>query len=113
MKLSLLEPDEEHDALFSLPGEKFQNKVKLDWPPPIQANKGLVIPKITIWNVTTNEFKVLPRVSGIRVHTNGVCHFSLRYHCLAFAALCVWFGTSVLVSGYEGGGTANQFMPME
>jgi F-box interacting protein len=78
LTLDSLETDVQHQAMFSLYGEKFENKVKLDWPPPIQENdqglyildyvadgticfyQGLMIQKITIWNVTTKEFKVLP-----------------------------------------------------
>ena len=77
LALDSLETDILRQAMFSLYGEKFENKVKLDWPPPIQDNEGLYIldsiadgticfyqglalPKITIWNVTTKEFKVRP-----------------------------------------------------
>jgi molecular chaperone HtpG len=79
LKLESIEPYYEFRVgLFSLSGEKFENKVKLDWPPPIQENdqglcilgsvvdgtvcfyKGLQKPIITFWNIATKEFKVIP-----------------------------------------------------
>jgi len=38
MKLSYLSRMKNMMQLFSLPSEKFENKVKLDRPPPIQEN---------------------------------------------------------------------------
>jgi len=44
LTLDSLETDEQRDAMFSLFGKKFENKVKFDWPPPIQENdQGLYI----------------------------------------------------------------------
>ncbi|CAL5184854.1 unnamed protein product [Lathyrus oleraceus] len=65
-------------TLFSRYGEKFENKVKLDWPPLFQEDDisinilgsfvdetfclytGSVVPKTAFWNLSTKEFKVLP-----------------------------------------------------
>ncbi|XP_004512779.3 F-box/kelch-repeat protein At3g06240-like, partial [Cicer arietinum] len=64
-------------GLYSLSGERYENKVKLDWPPPFQENDiaicimGTVIngvvclyqgqtPNVVLWNPTTEEFKVIP-----------------------------------------------------
>jgi hypothetical protein len=80
LTLDLEEPTYElHDALFSHSGERFENKVKLDWPPPFDEDdqgirmlgytapddtlclyQGFKIPKVVFWNLTTKEFKVLP-----------------------------------------------------
>ncbi|CAK8567463.1 unnamed protein product [Lathyrus sativus] len=66
-----------HRVLYMLSGERFENKVKLDWPPPFQDNDrgvyilGLAIngivclyqghtPVIVLCNPSTMEFKVLP-----------------------------------------------------
>ncbi|CAK8534232.1 unnamed protein product [Lathyrus sativus] len=74
----LIEPYKLHGALFLYHGKQFENKVKLDWPPPIQEDArdfkfmGSVvddtlcfstwwkIPKIVFWNINTKEFKTLP-----------------------------------------------------
>jgi len=64
-------------VLYLLFGERFENKVKLDWPPPYQEdNKAIHIlgptingivclyqgrePVIVLWNPSTEEYKVLP-----------------------------------------------------
>ncbi|CAI8603940.1 unnamed protein product [Vicia faba] len=65
-------------TLFSLYGERFENKVKLDLPPFFQEDNecikilgspidetlclynGFQIPEIVFWNLSTKEFKVLP-----------------------------------------------------
>ena len=79
--------------LFLLSGERYENKVKLDWPPPFQESReGISIfgpcingticlyqgstissnisMKVVFWNPTTEEFKVippcLPAVPGLR-----------------------------------------------
>jgi len=80
LTLDLEEPIYElRDALYSRSGERFENKVKLDWPPPFHEDdqgirllgytaandtlclyQGFKIPKVVFWNLTTKEFKVLP-----------------------------------------------------
>ncbi|CAK8532267.1 unnamed protein product [Lathyrus sativus] len=65
-------------TLFSRYGEKFENKVKLDWPPLFQEDNrcvnilgsfvdeticiytGILVPKTAFWNLSTKELKVLP-----------------------------------------------------
>ncbi|XP_058775064.1 putative F-box protein At5g62660 [Vicia villosa] len=65
-------------TLFSCHGEKFENKVKLDWPPLFQEGNecinilgslvdetlclytGILFPKTVFWNLSTKEFKILP-----------------------------------------------------
>ncbi|CAI8595107.1 unnamed protein product [Vicia faba] len=65
-------------TLFSCYGERFENKVKLDWPPLFQEDNrcinilgslvdetlclytGILVPKTVFWNLSTKEFKVLP-----------------------------------------------------
>jgi len=67
-----------YDTLYVLSGEGFENKVKLDWPPPFHdddrfidilsqtsVNGTLCLakdcdPKCVFWNPTTDEFKVIP-----------------------------------------------------
>ncbi|XP_058726193.1 F-box/kelch-repeat protein At3g06240-like [Vicia villosa] len=67
-----------YGTLFLLYGMRFENKVKLDWPPLFQEDNGcikilgspidetlclyngLLLPKIVFWNLSTKEFKVLP-----------------------------------------------------
>ncbi|RHN52669.1 putative F-box domain-containing protein [Medicago truncatula] len=66
-----------HHVLYLLFGERFENKVKLDWPPPFQEDNigihilGPVIndnfclyqgrePVVILWNPGTEEYKVLP-----------------------------------------------------
>ena len=69
---------EGHWALFLLSGERFENKIKLDWPPPIQEDdtefsilmsiidgticfvKDTGGPTTVLWNINTQSFKVLP-----------------------------------------------------
>jgi len=80
LTFDFVEPSYEHHyALFSHTGEWFENKVKLDWPPPFHEDdqgigmlgytaanntlclyQGFKIPKVVFWNLTTKEFKVLP-----------------------------------------------------
>jgi len=67
-----------YDTLYILSGERFEHKVKLDWPPPFHdddrfidilsqtsVNGTLCLakdcdPKCVFWNPTTDEFKVIP-----------------------------------------------------
>ncbi|CAK8534233.1 unnamed protein product [Lathyrus sativus] len=75
----LIEPYYElHNALFLYDGNKFENKVRLDMPPPIQQHdfgfqfmgsvldgtlcfsQNWQIPNIVFWNIKTNNFKILP-----------------------------------------------------
>ncbi|XP_058725498.1 F-box protein CPR1-like [Vicia villosa] len=67
-----------HGTLFSRYGERFEKKVKLDWPPLFQEDNrcinimsslvdemlclytGILVPKTAFWNLSTKEFKVLP-----------------------------------------------------
>lgn len=67
-------------SLHSLSGERFENRVKLDFPNPFQeddpefnvldsgGNTGILClqqhSKIVLWNPTTNEFKVIPPSSA-------------------------------------------------
>ena len=63
------------DRLFSLSGERFENMMKLDWPPPFQEddrnifimgssiNGTLCLTSdyaVVLWNPATAEFKVIP-----------------------------------------------------
>ncbi|XP_004507059.1 putative F-box protein At3g16210 [Cicer arietinum] len=69
--------ENKHPGLYSLSGERYENKVKLDWPPPFQEDdrgmgmmgtviNGIVclyqcrMPNVVLWNPTTEEFKVIP-----------------------------------------------------
>ncbi|RHN70242.1 putative F-box domain, galactose oxidase/kelch, beta-propeller, F-box associated interaction [Medicago truncatula] len=79
---------DDHDYLFLLLGETFENSVKLDWPPPIDVDReGILIAgsivngilclcqgngrgdttwiaqKVVLWNPSTEEFKVIPNGS--------------------------------------------------
>lgn len=76
LKLKLLDPD--HPYFMSLlSGERFQNKVKLNFPPPFQENdndiqiwdygiNGILClsnvdnTKVVLWDPSTEKFKVLP-----------------------------------------------------
>jgi molecular chaperone HtpG len=69
-----------HSTLYLLSGERFENKIKLDWPPPfheedrfihilsnVSVNGTLCLaqthcmdPKCVFWNPTTDEFKIIP-----------------------------------------------------
>ncbi|KAI5441518.1 F-box only protein 8 [Lathyrus oleraceus] len=67
-----------HNALFLYRGKSFENKVRLDWPPPIQQHdlgfqfmgsvldgtlcfsQNWEIPNTVFWNINTNKFKTLP-----------------------------------------------------
>jgi len=66
-----------HYSMYLLSGEKFQNKVKLDWPPPFQEDdsnvfilgsciNGIVCLfrfdhiTVVLWNPATHEFKLVP-----------------------------------------------------
>jgi len=66
-----------HHVLYLLFGERFENKVKLDWPSPFQEDNraihilgpvinGIVClyqgrePVVILWNPATEEYKVLP-----------------------------------------------------
>ena len=83
------------ENLFLLSGERYENKVKLDWPPPFQENNaGISVygscingticihqganinMKVVFWNPTTEEFKVIP--SGL-VNVPGL-DFSITIH---------------------------------
>ncbi|GAU43998.1 hypothetical protein TSUD_91770 [Trifolium subterraneum] len=107
---------EDQYALFSLSGEKFENKVRLDWPPPIQENGlglnilGSVVdgtlcfyqgcwknPKIIFWNIVTKEFKVIPdnllqfpptSYEGIVFSLHGFGVDQCDYKVIRHAALC-------------------------
>jgi F-box interacting protein len=67
-------------VLYLLSGENFENKVKLEWPPPFQENdqsvfilgpviNGIVClyqgrtPNVVLWNPTTDKLNVLPHSS--------------------------------------------------
>ncbi|KAG5043890.1 hypothetical protein AAZX31_03G175200 [Glycine max] len=68
--------NEFNSTLYLLSGERFENKVKLDWPPLLHENvndirmlsndsiNGFVLfqqqTTIVLWNLTTDEFKVIP-----------------------------------------------------
>ena len=85
-------PSTSQENLFLLSGERYENKVKLDWPPPFQENSnGLCIfgscvngiiclnqveRNVVLWNPTTEEFKVIPL--GLVV-VPGL-DFSMRYY---------------------------------
>ena len=78
LTLDSLKINEQHDAMISFSGQKFENKVKFDWPTPMQENdqglyildydvdgticfyQGLILSKIIFLSVTTKEYKVLP-----------------------------------------------------
>jgi molecular chaperone HtpG len=63
---------------YLLSGERFKNRVKIDWPPPFQQNDSRIFilgsvsingilclkqkydPQLVLWNPTTREFKVVP-----------------------------------------------------
>ncbi|GAU25649.1 hypothetical protein TSUD_265750 [Trifolium subterraneum] len=69
-----------HPTLYLLSGERFENMVKLDWPPPFLADDSYIDilsqtcvngtlclaqehglgPKCLFWNPTTDEFKIIP-----------------------------------------------------
>ncbi|CAI8605695.1 unnamed protein product [Vicia faba] len=69
---------ENHSLLYLFSGEGFDNKVKIDWPPPFQEDdcdisilgsgmNGIIClyaecisSKIVLWNPTIQEFKVIP-----------------------------------------------------
>ncbi|XP_058726981.1 F-box/kelch-repeat protein At3g23880-like [Vicia villosa] len=69
---------ENHSLLYLFPDEGFDNKVKIDWPPPIQEDdcdinilgsgiNGIIClyaecisSKIVLWNPAIQEFKVIP-----------------------------------------------------
>jgi molecular chaperone HtpG len=71
---------EYHDALYTHSGQKFEDKVRLDWPPPFKLDdsfieilgstsvKGVlcIYQKIgnetttVLWNPATGEFKIIP-----------------------------------------------------
>ncbi|GAU40793.1 hypothetical protein TSUD_348900 [Trifolium subterraneum] len=72
---------ENQDTLCTLSGKSFENRVRLDWPPPLQGvdsyiriwgtasvngilclSQGFLDPiTIVLWNPATGEFKVVPR----------------------------------------------------
>jgi molecular chaperone HtpG len=72
--------EECHSTLYILSGERFENRVKLDWPPPFHVNDTSIYivgktsvrgtlcivqevayyPKCVFWNPTIDEFKVIP-----------------------------------------------------
>jgi len=68
-----------HSTLYLLSGERFENMVKLDWPPPFHEDdcfidvlsktsvngtvclaQDFLYVKCVFWNPTTDEFKVIP-----------------------------------------------------
>jgi molecular chaperone HtpG len=67
-----------YDTLYILSGERFEYKVKLDWPPPFHDDDRFIdflsqtsvngilclakncVAKCVFWNPTTDEFKVIP-----------------------------------------------------
>ncbi|XP_004498529.1 F-box protein CPR1-like [Cicer arietinum] len=69
---------ENHSMLYLLSGEKFDNRIKLDWPPPFQDNdrhinilgsgiNGILClyvegtsSKVVVWNPSIQEFKIIP-----------------------------------------------------
>jgi molecular chaperone HtpG len=81
MSILLNQRNEEcHSTLYILSGERFENRVKLDWPPPFHVNDTSIYivgktsvrgtlcivqevayyPKCVFWNPTIDEFKVIP-----------------------------------------------------
>lgn len=64
-----------HSYLYLLSGERFENRVKLDWPPPFQDDDEVIhisdhvvngtlclfqFWRVVLWNPATEEFKVIP-----------------------------------------------------
>jgi molecular chaperone HtpG len=75
---------ENHDSLCTLSGKSFENRVRLDWPPPLRGvdsfiriwctasvngilclSQGFLDPiTIVLWNPASGEYKVVPRSRG-------------------------------------------------
>jgi molecular chaperone HtpG len=71
--------DEHHCEFYWLSGDRFENKVKIDWPTPFQENNtniyilgsvsinGILCLKqghgkqLVLWNPTTREFNIIPQ----------------------------------------------------
>ncbi|XP_039688755.1 F-box/kelch-repeat protein At3g06240 [Medicago truncatula] len=105
-----------HRMLYLLSGETFENKVKLDWPPPFQDNgqsvfilgpvmNGIVClyqgctPIIVLWNPTTDKLKVLPHspiespilyeLKYVYLHGFGHDHIKDDYKVIRYASYSV------------------------
>ncbi|MCI19604.1 F-box protein [Trifolium medium] len=68
-----------HEHFYLLPGQRFEDRVKIDWPSPFQENDSCGIyvlgaasingilclsrkhkRRLVLWNPTTGEFNVIP-----------------------------------------------------
>jgi len=93
-------------TLYLLSGERFENMVKVDWPPPFHEDDSLIYilsktsvnetlclaqdlsnyPKCVFWNPTTNEFRIIPsspfefqsRYMQPLVYSNDFCYDHVR-----------------------------------
>jgi molecular chaperone HtpG len=97
--------DEDKFELYSLSGEKFENKTKLDWPNPFQEDDpqfyvvghgsihGILFlicysqpdNRVVLWNPTTMEFKVIPtslresvRYMDVEITRHGLAYDSIN-----------------------------------
>ncbi|XP_045827790.1 F-box/kelch-repeat protein At3g06240-like [Trifolium pratense] len=101
--LYMIVDGEDKYSLYSLSGERFENRFKLDWRKCFLENQDDQLPvswfeilgfvsingticlrggcngvkKIILWNPTTNEFKVIP--SSFCEHGNCLSHFSYNH----------------------------------
>jgi molecular chaperone HtpG len=94
---------EKHSALYLFSNESFDNKVKLDWPPPIQEDdRGINIlgsgingilclyvnglsSKLVVWNPAIQEFKVIPPNPAVFVPSYvrfASQHHGFGYDCI-------------------------------
>jgi len=100
---------EYHDTLCMLSGERYGNKVRLDWPPPFQENDSFISivgsasvngilclsqecfrdkATIVLWNPATTEIKVVP-------------HSHLPYESIEFNASPLGFGYDHITDDYK------------